>query len=30
MKIEEVANTFFKWRPSFFLMEFFCFGTPGS
>jgi len=22
MKIEEVANTFFKWRPSFFLMEF--------
>jgi hypothetical protein len=21
MKIEEVANTFFKWRPSIFLME---------
>jgi len=29
MKIEEVANTFFKWRPSIFLMEFSCFGTPG-
>jgi hypothetical protein len=22
MKIEEVANTFFKWQPSIFLMEF--------